>query len=62
MLNRYSDSDDWNKMRFSDELMHFDSKTIEKIHSIRKPDQRYCQDCIQEKHQSNEKDRKRHHC
>ena len=61
MLNRYSVSDDGDRVRFSDEV-HYEWSSAGKLRIIRKPDQRYCQDCIQEEHQPDEKDQKRHHC
>ena len=60
MLTRYPNSEDWNRVRFSDEV-HFGWGPQSKLRIIRKPGQRYCQDCIQE-HVPNEKDKKRRHC
>jgi hypothetical protein len=61
MLNKYPQPDDWHRVRFSDEV-HFGWGPQGKIRIIRKSGQRYCQDCIQEEHEPDKKDKKRHHC
>jgi hypothetical protein len=60
MKERYPDEKDWSSVRFSDEV-HFGYGPQGKIHIIRKPGQRYCQDCIQETDEVKEKDLKRLH-
>jgi hypothetical protein len=57
---RYSDDDDWFRVRFSDEI-HFEYDSQDKIFIIRKFDQRYCQDCIQKIDKVKEKYQKRKH-
>ena len=54
---------DWKKVRFSDEV-HFGRGPQRKLCIIRKPGQRTCDDCIQEQHQPEEKDKKqkRYYC
>ncbi len=47
MKERYPTEEDWYSVRFSDEV-HFGYESQGKIRIIRKPGQRYCQDCIQE--------------
>lgn len=61
MLAAYSKKKNWYKVRFSDEI-HFEYEAREKLRIIRKSDQRYCQDCLQETSSSDEKDVKRQHC
>jgi hypothetical protein len=61
MLERYPRPEDWHHVRFSDEV-HFGWGPQGKILIIRKPDMRYCQDCIQEEAQLVENDKKRFHC
>jgi hypothetical protein len=58
MLSRYPDPEDWMRVRFSDEV-HFDWGGKNRLWIIRKPGQRYCPDCIQEKNEPAEKNRKR---
>ncbi len=63
MKNRYPEKDDWKHIRFSDEC-HFGWGQQGKLRIIRKPGERYCQDCIQEadpKGDPNQKDEKRLH-
>lgn len=61
MLSKYPKPEDWDRVRFSDEV-HFGWGPQAKLRIIRKPGQRYCQDCIQEANEPEEKDKKRHHC
>jgi hypothetical protein len=61
MLEKYPDVDDWKYVRFSDEV-HFGWGPQGKLRIIRKPGMRYCQDCIQEADEPDEKDKKRFHC
>lgn len=55
--------DDWKKIRFLDEV-HFGRGPQWKVQIIRKPSERICEDCIQEQHEPEEKDKKqkRYHC
>ena len=55
MLNRYPESEDWHKVRFSDEV-HYGWGPQGKLRIIRKSGQRYCQDCIQEANEPDERD------
>lgn len=48
MLQRYPEPKDWERVRFSDEV-HFGWGLEGAIRIIRKPGQRCCHDCIQEK-------------
>ena len=59
MLNNYPEKEDWYRVRFSDEV-HFGCSSKGKLPIIRKPGQRYCQDCVQEEHMPDEKNKKRH--
>jgi hypothetical protein len=61
MLERYPEPEDWYRVRFSDEC-HFGWGDQQKLRIIRKPGQRYCYDCIQERDEPSAKDRKRFHC
>ena len=61
MLEKYSEWEDWHHVRFSDEI-HFGWDPQGKLRIIRKPGERYCQNCIQEENKADEKDKKRHHC
>lgn len=61
MLNRYPESKDWYRVRFSDEV-HFGWGPQGRIYITRQPGERYCQDCIQEAPEPDAKDLKRHHC
>ena len=56
MLERYPKPEDWYRVRFSDEV-HFGWGPQRKLHVIRKPGERYCQDCIQEADEPAEKDK-----
>ena len=60
--NTYS-LNDWKRVRFSDEV-HFGRGPQRRLRIIRKPGERTCQDCIQEQHDPEEKDKKqkRYHC
>lgn len=60
--NTYS-LNDWKRVRFSDEV-HFGRGPQRRLRIIRKPGERTCQDCIQEQHEPEEKDKKqkRYHC
>ena len=60
MKERYPDDKDWFSVRFSDEV-HYSYGPQGKIRIIRKPGQRYCQDCLQETNESTEKDLKKKH-
>ncbi len=46
MLERYPNPEDWDHVRFSDEV-HFGWGPQGKLRVIRKPGQRYCFDCVQ---------------
>ncbi len=61
MLKRYSTKQHWESVCFSDEI-HFDYESQSKLQIIRKPEQRYCMNCIQEQDSSKDKDLKRQHC
>ena len=61
MLGRYPLVDDWKRVRFSGKA-HFGYGSQTKLHIVRKPGQRFCQDCIQERDAPKEKDLKRYHC
>ena len=61
MKERYPDDKDWFSVRFSDEV-HYSYGPQGKIRIIRKPGQRYCQDCLQETNESTEKDLKKKAC
>ena len=60
MLENYPEPEDWHHVRFSDEV-HFGWVPQGKLRIIRKPGERYCQNCIQEENEPDEKDKKRHH-
>ena len=45
MLEKYPDPEDWDRIRFSDEV-HFGWGPQGKLRIIRKPGQQYCHDCI----------------
>lgn len=63
MLDRYPQPSDWKNIRFSDKC-HFGWGQQGKLRIIRKPGERYCQDCIQEadpRGDPNQKDEKRLH-
>lgn len=61
MLAAYPNEENWYRVRFSDEV-HFEYGPQEKLRIIRRPDERYCQDCIQEASASDEKELKKMHC
>ena len=55
MLQLRPKPNDWKDVRFSDEV-HFGLGPQRKLRIIRRPGERYCADCIQERGQSDEKD------
>lgn len=62
-IQRYSKPEDWYSIRFSDEC-HYGFGPQGKLRIIRKPGERYCQDCIQEgdpRGEAQVKDQKRQH-
>lgn len=61
MLAAYPEPEDWYRVLFSDEV-HFGYGPQGKLHIIRKPGERYCQDCIQEADEPDENDKKRQDC
>ena len=61
MLARYPNPEDWDRVRFSDEV-HFGWGPQHHLRIIRKPGQRYCVDCIQHSDMPKSKDEKRFHC
>lgn len=61
MLHKYPNKEDWHHVRFSDEV-HFGWGPQGKLRIIRRPGERYCPDCLQERDEPVEKDRKRLHC
>lgn len=61
MLDRYPEPEDWDRVRFSDEV-HFGWGPQGKLLIIRISGERYCQDFIQEEHMPDKKNKKRHHC
>ena len=60
MLDRYPNKEDWRHVRFSDET-HFGWGPQGKIYVIRRPWERACPDCVDEKEGPQEKDQKRLH-
>ena len=60
MLERYPEPKDWYHVRFSDEI-HFGFGPQGKIRIIRRPGERFCPDCLQERRPPAEKDLKRLH-
>jgi hypothetical protein len=60
MLERYPLPVDWYRVRFSNEC-HYGWGDQQKLRIIRKPGQRYCYSCIQQRDEPAEKDRKRYH-
>lgn len=60
MKQRYPTKEDWYLVRFSDEV-HFGFGPQGKILIFRKPGQRYCSSCIQEREEPSEADLKRLH-
>lgn len=62
MRNPYN-MDGWKKVRFLDKI-HFGRGPQRKLLIIRKPGERTCQDCIEEKDEPKEKDKKQkgYHC
>ena len=61
MLERYPEPEDWDRVRFSDEV-HFGWGPQHQLRIIRKPKERYCVDCIQHSDAPKSKDEKRFHC
>lgn len=61
MLERYPEKNDWKHVRFSDEV-HFGWGPQHTLRIIRKPGQRYCQDCLQHESQPATADQKRFCC
>ena len=64
MLGRYPEPDNWQNVRFSDEIHFGWDDQVGKVQIIQKPGQRYCFDCIQAEviDEPEEKDKNRHHC
>ncbi|KAF1987341.1 hypothetical protein K402DRAFT_412293 [Aulographum hederae CBS 113979] len=60
MLSKYPNPDQWKHVRFSDEV-HFGLGPQGHLLIIRKPGERYCQDCIQEARDPREEDKKKLH-
>ncbi len=52
---------DWTHVRWSDEV-HFGYGPQRTLRIIRRPGERYCTDCIQEKNEPEERHKKRWHC
>ena len=61
MLERYPEPEDWDRVRFSDEV-HFRWGPQHQLRIIRKPGERYCVDCIQHNDAPKQKNEKRFHC
>ena len=61
MLERHPEPEDWDRVRFSDEV-DFGWGAQHQLRIIRKPGQRYCIDCIQHREKSKPKDEKRFQC
>ena len=63
MLQRHPEPEDWDRVRFSDEV-HFGWGAQRQLCIIRKPGERYCINCIQDKEEPTDKakDEKRFHC
>ena len=62
MLEKYPKPEDWDHARFSDKI-HFGWGLQGKLRIIRKPGQRYCSDCLQEKDDpTDRKGEKQFHC
>ena len=61
MLNKYLKNENWNRVRFNDEI-HFFKKSKKKLRIIRKSDTRYKWNCIQHRDSSAAKNEKRMHC
>lgn len=60
MLEKYPQPENWHHIRFSDEI-HFGFGPQGRIRVIRRPGERYCPDCLQERRPPAEKDLKRLH-
>lgn len=61
MLAAYSEPEDWYWVWFSNEV-RFGYGSQGKLHIIRKPGERYCQNCIQKANKLDKKNKKCHHC
>ncbi len=61
MLARYSNPEDWNRVRLNNEV-HFGLEPKNHLCIICKPGQRYCVNCIQYSDATKPKDEKRFHC
>jgi hypothetical protein len=61
MLEKYPQKEDWWHIRFSDEV-HFGWGPTGPARVIRKPGERYCNDCLQETNEPDDKAKKRFHC
>lgn len=61
ILARYPNREDWDCVRFSDEI-YFGWGPQHHLHIICKSGQCYCVDCIQHSNMSKSKDEKRFHC
>ena len=57
MLQRHPEPEDWDRVRFSDEV-HFGWGAQRQLRIIRKPGERYCITCIQHKEKPKAKDEK----
>ena len=60
ILEKYSCSEDWYRVWFSDKV-HFDYGTQDKLRIIRKSGICYYQNCIKEVQEPTKKDKKRYH-
>ena len=61
MLQRHSEPEDWDRVRFSNEV-HFGWGAQRQLRIIHKPGERYCISCIQHKEEPKAKDEKRFYC
>ena len=60
MLNKYPNSEDWRRVRFSDEI-HFGYGLESKPRILRRPWEKTCVDCIIERRSPTEKEQKKIH-
>ena len=60
MLERYSYSEDWHRVWFSDKV-HFGYDTQDRLRIIQKPNICYSQNCIEEVQELIEKNKKYYH-